>query len=142
LALVEEALVARLIAVSGVSSLVLDSGSSPATYRIYPRKLPQNPTMGAITYQLITGESFESLTGSSGLTFRRFQFDAWSSGYILAKQLAEQIRLALQGFTGTVSGVKITGILKESDNGDFFDHETNLWRVSADYNVHHEEEQP
>lgn len=140
MAYVEQALVARLEAVTGVSSAVYDSSFSG--YRIYPYKLPQNPTLDAITYHLIYGESFESHQGSSGLRFPRFQIDCWSANYDTAKFLAEQVRLALQGYTGTSAGVTVTAILKDSDNPDFYDDDINIWRVSADYSVHHEEEKP
>jgi len=143
LAYVEQALVARLEAVSGVADTVYDSSFSG--YRIYPYKLPQNPTLPAITYTLIYGESLQSHSGSSGLRFPRYQVDAWTTladGYDSAKALQEQIRLALQGWTGTAAGVRVTAILKDSDNPDYYDQDLKIWRVSTDYSVHHEEEIP
>lgn len=131
--MIEEALFSRLSGFAGLSSLVGD--------RIYPLKLPQKPTLPAVVYQRISGARVRSLLGSSGLASPRFQFDSYAAGAKTSREVSEQIRLALQGFSGTVAGVRITGITFEGDR-DFYYDDTGLYRRLADYFIWHNEAKP
>lgn len=46
--------------------------------RLWPVKLPQNPTLPAITAQRISGVRFGVLRGPAGLARPRIQFDVWA----------------------------------------------------------------
>ena len=131
MAYIEEEIRARLNTFAGVSALV--SG------RIYPIHLPQNPTYPCVVYTRIANEHFNNLDGSAGLSSPFIQVDAWADDPMEARDIGEQIRLALQGYSGSLaSGVTIHGISLDSDR-EGFEYEVGTYRHSADYTVWHSE---
>ena len=131
--IIEEALVAYLTGYAGLSALI---GT-----RLYPLRLPENPTYGAVTYHRISGPRVQSHSGPSGLAYPRFQFDCYATSYLGAKNVATQVRIALDGFKGTMggtSGVAVSSALSQNDR-DFYDPATRTWRVSTDFIIGHAE---
>ena len=131
--IIEEALVTYLTGYAGLTALI---GT-----RVHPLRLPETPTYGAVTYQRISAPRIQSHTGSSALAFPRFQFDCYATTYLGAKRVAEQLRLALDGFKGTMggaTGVAVGSSLSQSDR-DFYDPATRTWRVSIDFIIGHTE---
>ena len=126
---VEYAIKARLEAVSGVTDLV--------AARIYPAVLPQNPTLPAITFQRIDGPRLSAMTNDVWAE-PRIQINSYAAKYTGAKALAQQVRIALQRWSGTSAGVVIHDIFIENDR-DNYDDEVEAWRVIADYLVQHDE---
>ena len=126
-------MITRLEAVTGVTDLV---GT-----RIYPNLLPQSPTYPALTYQQVSGPRIESLQGHSGLAHPRFEFNAFAETYIEARDIIEQVRLALEGFSGTVDSVDIDGI-NLLDSRDFFEDSLGVHRRDMDFEVWHHEAVP
>lgn len=112
MATIEEAVNALLLATSTVTALV---GSGTAA-RIYPLVIPQDAARPAIAYQKISSPKTMSHSGTSNLARSRFQFTMQAATYTSAKALAAAVRTALIGYRGTVSGVRIDGILIEDDN--------------------------
>lgn len=109
--------------------------------RMYPVKLPQDPTMPAISYFRVSGIRHKSYGGPSGLAGPRIQIDAWAgepSGYKTAKELADLIRKRLDGFSGLLGTDRIWGAFLENDT-DMYEDETKLHRVSQDYFVWYKE---
>jgi hypothetical protein len=119
---VEEAVVARLGASPGVTALV-------AT-RIYPMLMPQTAPLPAVTYQRISTERVQGLRGSLGLIDPRVQVDSWAETYGTAKRVAEQVRLALDGYT--TPGGLFSMILAERD---LLEEDGLRHRVSQDYSI-------
>lgn len=94
--MIHEAIRTRLTSVSAVTALV---GT-----RVYPGILPQNPKMPAIVYQRI-GEVRDSVMGvDSGVVFADVQVSAWATTLTAARDLANEVRKALQRYKGTPSG--------------------------------------
>lgn len=127
--IVEEALAARLEGFAGLSALVAD--------RIYPLALPQEPTPPAVVFLKVSGPRDLTQSGASGLVNPRFQVDAWAATYSSAKAVAEQVRLALIGFSGTMggaSGVYVSGVNLDNER-DLYEDETRLYRVSLDFTL-------
>ena len=95
--MIQEAIIARLAAVSGLTTLI---GTQP-NMRAYPRLMPEAPTYPALTYTKVS-EVRESAMGSdSGLVHARWQFDIWDTDRTRARNVAEQLRLALERYRGT-----------------------------------------
>ncbi len=65
--------------------------------RIYPVKLPQNPTYPAITYFQVSGSPIYTKQGRHG-TRPRVQISCWAKSYTQVKQLAEKVKLAMDGY--------------------------------------------
>lgn len=99
----EEALIARLLATTGVSALV---GS-----RVYPGSVPQGATMPAVVVNVISGGPLYADDGEVGLDNTRVQIDCWATTYSSAKTVARAVRDSLSAFVGTVSGVTFPYIL-------------------------------
>lgn len=107
--------------------------------RVYPSRVPENPTYPTVTYQRFVTERIYSHGGPSGLAYPRFQIDSYADTYAVAKQSANAIRTLLDGYKGTMaSGVYVSSCMSKNDR-DFFDSITMIWRVSTDYIIGHQE---
>ncbi len=73
----------------GVAALIGD--------RIYPVKLPQNPTYPAITYFQVSGSPIYTKQGRHG-TRPRVQISCWAKSYTTVKQLAAAVVAAMDGY--------------------------------------------
>jgi len=73
---------------SGVSALV---GT-----RVYPMRLPTAPTLPAITYKVVGGQSDETLS-TSGMQKQRWEFNCFGATYSDANKTREAVRQALNG---------------------------------------------
>lgn len=133
MATVAEALYARLTSFGGLSALV---GS-----RIYPNIIPQNSTYPCIIYGRVAAEHFHCMEGSSGLVAETYQIDIFATSKSSAEAIAEQVRLALQGYRGTSAGVAVNGVLLTDTRDDYSDV-ARLFNVSHDFKIWANEDRP
>lgn len=107
--------------------------SNPAVYelvgtRIYPLVLPLDCTFPAISY------SKPSSPHNRVVKSPRFQIDCWdkANNFTAVQKLSLAVEAALNGYSGTVSGITIEGIypLISHDLSD-----DNFCRVSYDFSV-------
>ena len=117
--------------------------------RIYPHQAGQaNATHPRpfVVYRRIGTERTYSNSGYSGLASPRIQVDCVASDYATARLLADEIRLALQAFRGTVGGIVVCAIFldEEMDISEerFEGHEQPVERVVLDFLVWHHEVKP
>ena len=120
------------------SILINDATVKDITTRCYPVTIPQSPTYPLILYTKITGMRDHHLQGPNGRAHPRFQIEAWSKTYTEAKTLADAIRKALDGYSGTASGTVIRSCLIESEQ-DIYESEIEVYRVTSDWFIWHEE---
>lgn len=99
----EEGWYAHLAADSGVAALV--------STRIYPLVMPQDVDLPAIAYQKISGPRDHVHEGPSGLVTARMQVTCLGSSYSAAKGLSEAVRVAVDGFSGTMGTVTVNAAL-------------------------------
>ena len=118
--------------------LVNDTEVKKITTRCYPVTIPQSPTYPLILYTKITGMRDHHLRGPSGHAHPHFQIEAWAETYTGAKFLASAIRVALDGYSGTVLGVVIGSILIDSER-DIYESEIKIYRVISDWYIWHKE---
>lgn len=125
----------RLANYAGLSALV---GT-----RIYAVKLPQNVTYPAVTFQVISGLPRTHLMGSDdALAAPRVQVSAWDTSLTDAIAVADQIKAALQDYTGTMGGdggVTVQRIFIESEQIDIYDPETEVHNIAQDFIIWREE---
>jgi len=126
---IEDALVTYINAQAGITSL---QGT-----RYYPR-LPQNPTLPASVYQVISTPRVMSHSGYSNLAMPRIQVTIFGLTYTVVKQIADAYRSALNGFKGTMSGIRIDTI-QLADERDNYDPVTQYFQRSIDLIIHHGE---
>lgn len=126
----EEAVFARLQAVSGVTDLV---GT-----RVHPAPLPQGVGMPAVSYQRVSAVRESAMGSDVGVARVRIEVSSWSTQYSGAKQLATAVRAALQRFRGTSAGVEVLDVFVANDL-DLFEEERELHRVLTDFDIWHRE---
>lgn len=120
---IEEALYAYLSSYANLTAIV---GT-----RIYPLILPQSPILPAITYSKVSGPRVNSKDGASGLAYPRFQFSCWAKSYGQAKQVAEQIRLALDTFPSGRAFIE--------NEQDIYEPDTGIHHIPIDFIIWHTE---
>jgi len=106
--------------------------------RVYPLKLPQKPTMPAVTYQRIDGVRESGIANEHGMAHPRIQVDSWASSYGGAKAVAEQVRQALERWSDTTTTPVILDSFIDGDT-DLYESDVELYRVSMDYIVWYRE---
>lgn len=129
---VSNALYDRLSNYAGLSALVSD--------RIYPNLAPQSVTLPYVVYERVSGTRIRALNADTDLASPRYQFSVYSNSYLEAESVIEQIRAALQRYTGTVGspGVVIEDCTIESET-DFYDAQTELHERTMDFLIWHRE---
>lgn len=128
-------------------SLVSILTTSPAVtaicgQRIYPLTARQTAVKPLVIYQRISSMRSRSHDGPSGLARQRFQFRCVGNGFAEARGLADAVRGALDGYQGTVAGVRIDAVLfeNEMDMDDVaLDAEATAYSVLMDFFVWHGE---
>ena len=122
---VEEAVVARLVAVSAVTDLVED--------RISPHTRDQDPeALPAITYERAGTEEIVALDGPTGSGRITLQIDAWAADGDGAMALALAVGAALRADAG--SGIRAA--FRRSMSGPAQDPEVKVYRVRMAWDVH------
>jgi len=130
--MIEENLTEYLLTKSDITDLIVA--------RIYPNILPQDPTFPSITYNRVSGRRVLKLNpGRSGLAVARFHINCWAETYSAVKALAEEVRIALQGYQGVLSdGVSAQAVHFYGD-WDQYESETHEYRVIMDFEIWHTE---
>lgn len=107
---------------------------------MYPDEMEQDVELPGITYRRVTTERRYTHSGSSGLAKPRFQLDLWDATYLGVRQLANTLRIGIDGYHGTLNGRYIGSIMivDEQDAGE--EDATGRYRVIMDVEVDHNEE--
>jgi len=113
--------------------------------RVYPRRLPQDAVMPAVTFQVIPAvgalktHSDAHSSGNVASAMRvRMQFDCWADTYNGMEDLAQELRQQLHGFNGTWDTLKIESIHTDLDF-DSYDQEIDNYRRIIDCMVNYNE---
>jgi hypothetical protein len=81
--------------------------SSVVGTRVFPIIAPQGTALPLIVYQRTNVQREQSLTGPIGRPVITLQLTSYGTSYSSVKQLAREVRLAVDGWTGTTAGVTI-----------------------------------
>lgn len=103
--------------------------------RIYPVKLPQDPTYPALTYFGVSALRHSVMGNDTGIVERRVQVSAWAETYPDAKDLVNKVRNALQRVRGTYNGVEVLDIFLENDGPEIWEDQVNVYQHISDFNV-------
>lgn len=131
---IDEALVSILENNPGVASLV---GS-----RIYPLFARQTAVKPFVIYQRISSERLHSHSGTSGLARPRCQVRCVAGSYSELRSLATAVRVALDGYQGSVGTMRIDAITLENeiDSEDVAaDQQANAYSCLLDFFIWHGE---
>jgi hypothetical protein len=85
--------------------------------RVFPMMAPTGTALPLVIYQRSSVSRQQSLSGPVGLPVVTLQLTSYASSYTAVKSIARAVRVAVDGWTGTTSGVTIqrTSLQAESD---------------------------
>ena len=88
--------------------------------RIFPNILPQAVQVPCIKFQVHNDIPSDTIEGKAGLFNAIVSFEIYAGSALQARSLADQVRLALQGWSGTSATVVVRGshIIDESNGFD------------------------
>jgi hypothetical protein len=95
--------------------------------RIYPAVLPDNPTYPAIAHSEVSGSRRHNIN----VAFPRYQFSCFSPTYLIAKEVATQVRKALQRYSGLMGSTRVIQGVFENEI-EFYDPTEKVWNVAVD----------
>lgn len=130
---IREAVTAHLKAHAGLIALI-----GGASARVYWKQLPQAATYPAVTFFMVDNDRLYRHGGPSGNAEPRFQIDAWGSTIASAGAVADQVRIAMNSFTGTVAGVVVNHATCVNEI-DLSEPETAVKHIALDFEVRHAE---
>ena len=82
--------------------------------RIYAIELPQGVSLPAIVYHKVTAPRTYHLQAQTDLVFATFQVDCLADTYEAANKLADTVRLAMSGYSGTMGDHDVTSVAVEN----------------------------
>lgn len=126
----EEGLRTYTLAGSAVAALV---GT-----RMYPRMLPQTPTLPALVYQRIDTRREHDHSGPDGLPRPRMQITCWGALPAAAAGLATTVRQRLDGGRATMGTVVVESCLLVGER-DVTDPEPGRYGVALDFMIQYQE---
>ena len=106
--------------------------------RMYPRGLPQGPTLPALVYLRVDTRREHDMDGPDGLPRPRVQVTAWAANVQAATELAALVRVRLDGYRGAWGDVTVGSCLCVGER-DLDDPETGRSAVAQDYMIQYQE---
>lgn len=106
--------------------------------RLYPLLLPQHATFPAVTFQRISSVRERTYSAPVYLVTARVQLSCWAEDWNDCREIAEELRLVLNGFRGSMAG-KPVGSVRLLNEIDLHDPETDLYHMACDYEIVAEE---
>lgn len=90
-------------------------------FQVYPLAVPKNATLPFCVYKRNNIARESSLTGPLYVPIVHLQIASWSLTYEGSRELGDEVRLALDGHTGTLCGVTINDMRLVSETDDYLD---------------------
>jgi hypothetical protein len=90
-------------------------------FQIFPIAVPKNATMPFAVYRRNNIIREATLSGPVFSPTMNLQISSWAMTYEAARELANEIRVALDGYTGTLCGVTIGDVRLVSEADDYLD---------------------
>lgn len=103
----------RLVTTPSVARLV--------GFQVYAIAVPKMAVLPFVIYKRANITREHTLSGPAFIPVVTLQIASWGLYYDDARELADEVRLALDGNTGTMAGVTITDMRLVSETDDFLD---------------------
>jgi hypothetical protein len=101
---------------------------------IYPGVAPESAGTPRIVYQEITLLPVSAMGSDTGLMRSRMQVSVWGADYTQSKDVADQVRDALQRYRGTAGGIEVQACYLES-SVDLYDEDARRLGVAIDFDI-------
>lgn len=133
----EKVIFALLSADAGVQALV----GAGINLRLYPARIPQNPTWPALVYETTGADEVTPMDAQAGyqIVRTRVQVTALARNYSDVKALLEAVRKACLYKSGLIATVQVLSVLRDHVGPDQFDADVSLYMQSVDFIVTHYE---
>lgn len=97
--------------------------------------------MPVVTYREIASTRAQSHNGPSGLAFPLVQIDCWSDTMLGAETLKEAVRIALDGFKGSMGSTVALDVqaVQLARTRDDYEANTKRYRKTMDFEFQHAE---
>lgn len=130
---IETALYTYLKGYAGLNALV--------STRIYPREMPQSPTLPAVVHQDVSTEEVHAMGTDPGILSPTYQFACWAATAAGAKAVARQIRLAFRNYSGIMGGAGGVTVHHAEPGNEFSDRDpqTELFRTLIEVKITYQE---
>ena len=128
-----------------IDRAIVDLLDTVSGSQIYAGIVPEDKRPPFMTFQRISGFKVRDINGPSGLPRTIFQIDMYSDDNAICRQLADDVRKILDGFSGTVTigpdSIIIGGVSMQAER-DFTEDDVDpkLYRASVDYLFKFEED--
>jgi len=107
--------------------------------RLYPNRLPKNPTLPCAVYNVISHNPEHHLTGAAPLTKTRIQIDFFAATRSAVDNAADGLRDAADGYMGTAGSEYLQTCHLETQRDEHDDpidaSDAPVFRVSQDWIV-------
>lgn len=100
----------------------LEAEVASVSSRVYPAQLPQAASYPALTYRLVSDPREHDGDGPDGLVGARYTVTAYALTYAALKTTRDEVRAALDGWSGTMNGHAVAQI-QHAGGPDLFDRE-------------------
>lgn len=128
---VEGAIFTQATTHAGLSALI--------STRAYFVRGPQNPTKPFVVFTRVSAEREHASGTDANPTHAGFQITAMAADASGARDVADQVKLAFDRWSGTVDSTVIQGTLRDGSDLDLYDDVTKTYMVPVDFTVHYEE---
>lgn len=106
--------------------------------RIYPVIAPQNVLRPYVVFRRSAAERESAFGGDIGLVKTSYQISAYATDYILVRDVARQIRAAMQRWNNPSGNPEILDTFL-GDDSDLFEAEVNLFNAITEASIWHRE---
>ena len=124
---IEAVLFTRLSTFAGLAALV--------STRVYPLAAPQNVVLPYLTYRRVSSVRTSAFGADTNNVTERFQIDVWAASFASARNVAEQVTLAMQRWRNT-TGTVVDDTFIENQI-DLYEPETDTFHIAVDTRTHY-----
>jgi hypothetical protein len=105
--------------------------------RVHPIRMPQEPTLPALVYQLISGGTSYSLSGDSRYRDAMFQVSVFDTTFFGCTELVEKVIRSLSAFRGTAGGIDVQMVRHNNtiDIPEDEPHEYTIFHRALDFEI-------
>lgn len=108
--------------------------------RIYPDRLPNNVTVPAAVFLVVSDIPDSAHDGDSGFSTATIQTDFWSPDRLELAAIRAAVRADLHGYTGTAAGLRLSVVMTGSSPDN--DPDLALKRLITEWRVQYREDVP
>jgi hypothetical protein len=107
--------------------------------RIYGGKLPDDPTLPAISATFLPPDRLRALDGPTGFTKAHVQLSVWSRSWDEASAIADVLRDLLDDYAGPMGAANVETVIWSDTDQDLYEPETKTWHIPCEVEIQFKE---